>query len=72
MSIFIGSDTRLVVQGGTGRDGAFHTRQMMAYGTQVVAGGTPGKGGQRVGGAVPIFATSPRTPSLSSACATVA
>ena len=42
MSIFINNDTRLVVQGITGRDGSFHTRQMMEYGTQVVAGVTPG------------------------------
>lgn len=46
MAIFIDSDTRLVVQGITGRDGSFHTRQMIEYGTQVVAGVTPGKGGQ--------------------------
>ncbi|HXV90114.1 MAG TPA: succinate--CoA ligase subunit alpha [Gemmatimonadales bacterium] len=57
MSIFIGADTRLVVQGITGRDGSFHTRQMMAYGTRVVAGVTPGKGGQRFEDAVPIFDT---------------
>ena len=46
MAIFIDNDTRLVVQGITGRDGSFHTQQMMEYGTQVVAGVTPGKGGQ--------------------------
>lgn len=57
MSIFIGKDTRLVVQGITGRDGSFHAKQMMAYGTRVVAGVTPGKGGQRFEGAVPIFDT---------------
>jgi succinyl-CoA synthetase alpha subunit len=57
VSVFIGRDTRLVVQGITGRDGAFHTRQMQAYGTQVVAGVTPGKGGQRFDGQVPIFNT---------------
>ena len=57
MSIFIGADTRLVVQGITGRDGSFHTTQMMAYGTQVVAGVTPGKGGRRFEDAVPIFDT---------------
>jgi succinyl-CoA synthetase alpha subunit len=59
MAIFIDKDTRLVVQGITGRDGSFHTRQMMEYGTQVVAGVTPGKGGQSFegpnGGSVPIF-----------------
>jgi succinyl-CoA synthetase alpha subunit len=46
MAIFIDDDTRLVVQGITGRDGAFHGRQMLEYGTKVVAGVTPGKGGQ--------------------------
>jgi succinyl-CoA synthetase alpha subunit len=59
MAIFIDSDTRLVVQGITGRDGSFHTRQMMEYGTQVVAGVTPGKGGQTFEGpdgkSAPIF-----------------
>ena len=57
MSIFIDKRTRLVVQGITGRDGSFHTRQMMAYGTAVVAGVTPGKGGQKFEGKVPIFDT---------------
>ncbi|MET0399434.1 MAG: succinate--CoA ligase subunit alpha [Longimicrobiaceae bacterium] len=57
MSIFIDKDTRLVVQGITGRDGSFHTRQMMEYGTRVVAGVTPGKGGQTFEGSVPIFNT---------------
>src|SRR6185437_4691255 len=46
VSIFIDQQTRLVVQGITGRDGSFHTRQMIGYGTKVVAGVTPGKGGQ--------------------------
>jgi succinyl-CoA synthetase alpha subunit len=57
VSIFIDNDTRLVVQGITGRDGSFHTRQMIEYGTQVVAGVTPGKGGQQFDGTVPIFNT---------------
>ncbi|MEZ4411917.1 MAG: succinate--CoA ligase subunit alpha [Gemmatimonadales bacterium] len=57
MSIFIGKDTRLVVQGITGRDGSFHAKQMMEYGTKVVAGVTPGKGGQVFEGTVPIFNT---------------
>jgi succinyl-CoA synthetase alpha subunit len=61
MSIFIDESTRLVVQGITGRDGSFHTYQMMEYGTQVVAGVTPGKGGQTFdgpdGAQVPIFNT---------------
>ncbi|MGW8266948.1 MAG: succinate--CoA ligase subunit alpha [Longimicrobiales bacterium] len=61
MAIFVDESTRLVVQGITGRDGSFHTRQMMEYGTQVVAGVTPGKGGQSFEGPggkkVPIFNT---------------
>jgi len=57
VSIFINRSTRLVVQGITGRDGSFHTRQMMEYGTQVVAGVTPGKGGQIFEGKVPVFNT---------------
>ncbi len=57
MSIFIDRDTRLVVQGITGRDGSFHTREMREYGTQVVAGVTPGKGGQQFDDAVPVFNT---------------
>jgi succinyl-CoA synthetase alpha subunit len=55
VSIFIDRDTKLLVQGITGREGSFHTRQMMEYGTDVVAGVTPGKGGQRFDGKVPIF-----------------
>ena len=58
MSILIGLDTRLVVQGITGREGEFHARAMQAYGTQIVAGMTPGKGGQRaLDGSVPVFDT---------------
>ena len=57
MSVFIGKDTRLVVQGITGRDGSFHARQMLEYGTRVVAGVTPGKGGQSFEGKVPVFDT---------------
>ncbi len=61
MSIFINESTRLLVQGITGRDGSFHTRQMMEYGTNVVGGVTPGKGGQRFDGpggkAAPIYDT---------------
>jgi len=57
VSIFIDQNTKLVVQGITGRDGSFHTEQMMEYGTQVVAGVTPGKGGQRFAGKVPVFNT---------------
>ncbi|HVP70645.1 MAG TPA: succinate--CoA ligase subunit alpha, partial [Gemmatimonadaceae bacterium] len=54
MSILIDRSTRLIVQGITGRDGAFHTQQMLAYGTRVVGGVTPGKGGEKVHG-VPVF-----------------
>jgi succinyl-CoA synthetase alpha subunit len=57
MSVFIDKNTKLVVQGITGRDGSFHAKQMMEYGTQVVAGVTPGKGGQMFEGTVPIFNT---------------
>lgn len=57
MSVFINRDTRLLVQGITGRDGSFHTRQMLEYGTQVVGGVTPGKGGQRFDNRVPVFNT---------------
>ncbi len=56
MSILIDESTRLIVQGITGREGTFHTEQMLAYGTKIVAGVTPGKGGQNVLG-VPVFDT---------------
>jgi succinyl-CoA synthetase alpha subunit len=55
MSIFADKKTTLIVQGITGRDGSFHARQMMEYGTKVVGGVTPGKGGQKFDGTVPIF-----------------
>ena len=54
MSIFVDMDTRVVVQGVTGAAGAFHTGRMVAYGTKVVSGVTPGKAGERVEG-VPVF-----------------
>ena len=58
MSILIGRDTRLVIQGITGREGTFHGTSMLEYGTAVVAGSTPGKGGQRaLDGRVPVFDT---------------
>jgi succinyl-CoA synthetase alpha subunit len=58
MSVLIGTETRLLVQGITGREGEFHSRAMQAYGTQLVAGVTPGKGGQRaLDGTVPVFNT---------------
>lgn len=56
MSILVNKDTRLLVQGITGREGLFHTQQMIAYGTKVVAGVTPGKGGEWAAG-VPVFDT---------------
>ena len=58
MSILIGNDTRLVVQGITGREGEFHSRQMLEYGTNIVAGMTPGKGGlHALENRVPVFDT---------------
>jgi succinyl-CoA synthetase alpha subunit len=57
VSIFIDKSTRLIVQGITGRDGSFHTKQMIEYGTKVVGGVTPGKGGQKFEGTVPVFNT---------------
>jgi succinyl-CoA synthetase alpha subunit len=57
VSIFIDKTTRLLIQGITGRDGSFHARQMIEYGTKVVGGVTPGKGGQKFEEKVPIFNT---------------
>jgi succinyl-CoA synthetase alpha subunit len=57
VSIFIDRNTKLVVQGITGRDGSFHAKQMLEYGTCVVAGVTPGKGGQKFENKVPVFDT---------------
>ena len=57
MSILVDSNTRLLVQGITGGSGAFHARGCMEYGTKVVAGVTPGKGGQLFDGQVPVFDT---------------
>lgn len=56
MSILVDENTRVVVQGITGRDGSFHTRQMAAYGTNIVAGVTPGKGGRDLDG-IPVYDT---------------
>jgi succinyl-CoA synthetase alpha subunit len=56
MSILINKDTKVIVQGITGRDGAFHTSKMKDYGTNIVAGISPGKGGSDVGG-IPVFNT---------------
>jgi succinyl-CoA synthetase alpha subunit len=57
MSIFIDKSSTVIVQGITGRDGSFHAKQMIEYGTKVVGGVTPGKGGQKFEGTVPIFNT---------------
>jgi succinyl-CoA synthetase alpha subunit len=57
VSVFIDKNTTVIVQGITGRDGSFHTRQMIEYGTSIVAGVTPGKGGQKFDEKVPIFNT---------------
>jgi succinyl-CoA synthetase alpha subunit len=57
MSVLVDKNTRLLVQGITGSAGAFHARQCMEYGTIVVAGVTPGKGGQKFDGKVPVFDT---------------
>src|SRR4051794_22206398 len=54
MSILVGKDTRLIVQGITGREGGFHTQQMLEYGTPLVGGVTPGRGGSDFHG-VPVF-----------------
>ncbi len=56
MSILVNNDTRIVVQGITGREGTFHTRQCVEYGSNVVAGVTPGKGGQDMDG-IPVYNT---------------
>ena len=55
--ILINNNTKLVVQGITGSEGSFHTGQMLEYGTNIVAGVTPGKGGQTTDSGVPIFNT---------------
>ena len=57
MSIFANKGTTVIVQGITGRDGSFHTKQMLEYGTRIVGGVTPGKGGQKFENTVPIFNT---------------
>ena len=58
MSVLVNTDTRLVVQGITGREGEFHSTAMLEYGTNIVAGVTPGKGGQAaLDGRVPVFDT---------------
>ena len=54
MSVLVGNNTRLIIQGITGTEGSFHGQQMIDYGTNIVAGVTPGKGGQEALG-VPVF-----------------
>ena len=71
MSILINNDTKLVVQGITGKEGAFHTRQMLDYGTQIMAGVTPGKGGQKDENGIPIFNTVAESVSYTGANASV-
>lgn len=70
MSILIDSSTRVLVQGITGRDGSFHAKGMLDYGTKVVGGVTPGKGGEQVHG-VPVFNTMKEAVSATGANATV-
>ena len=70
MSVLVGKHTRLLVQGITGREGEFHTRQMVQYGTNVVAGVTPGRGGQEVAG-VPVFNTVAQAVSATGANASI-
>ena len=60
MSILVDENTRVVVQGLTGREGSFHAQQMVAYGTQVVAGVTPGKGGTLAHWTCPCSIPSPK------------
>jgi succinyl-CoA synthetase alpha subunit len=57
MAIFLDKNSRVIVQGITGREGLFHTQRMLAYGTQIVGGVTPGKGGTSVEGGLPVFDT---------------
>jgi len=56
MSVLVNKSTRVIVQGLTGREGSFHSQQMIDYGTKIVAGVTPGKGGTKHLG-VPVFDT---------------
>ena len=74
MSILVDNNTRLLVQGITGREGTFHTNHMIAYGTNVVAGVTPGKGGaifEGEGAKVPVFNTVQKAVEETGANATV-
>ncbi len=71
MSILVNKDTRLIVQGITGKEGAFHTGQMVEYGTTVCSGVTPGKGGQKDENGIPIFNTVSEAVSATNANTTV-
>ncbi len=57
MSVLVDKNTKLLVQGITGSAGSFHAKQCMEYGTQVVAGVTPGRGGEKFESKVPVFDT---------------
>ena len=57
MAVFVGKDTKLIVQGITGRQATFHTKIALEYGTNVVAGVAPGKAGEKVLGKIPVFNT---------------
>ncbi len=71
MSVLVGKDTRLLVQGITGSAGGFHAKQMLEYGTKVVAGVTPGRGGEKFESAVPVFDTVAEAVKATGANATV-
>lgn len=70
MSILVDENTRLIIQGITGREGTFHTEQMLKYGTKVVAGVSPGKGGQEIFG-IPVFDTVKEAKEVTNANATI-
>lgn len=70
MSILVDENTRLIIQGITGREGTFHTEQMLKYGTKVVAGVSPGKGGQEIFG-IPVFDTVREAKEVTNANATI-
>ena len=71
MSIYVNKDTKVLVQGITGGAGSFHAKQMLEYGTRVVGGVTPGKGGQRFEDKVPVFDTVAQAKAATDANATV-
>src|ERR1700722_6497458 len=57
MAIYLDKNSKVIVQGITGREGLFHTQRMLAYGTQIVGGVTPGKGGTKIESGQPVFNT---------------